>query len=148
MFARQPEILLIEDSEYDAELTFKALHVKLPSVQYIHMRNGMDALNYLFGKEEYEQENYRLPLLILLDLDMPQINGFQVLEQLKTHVSTKAIPIVVFTVSTSDENMQKAYMLGANSYIIKPMNFVKFSLTIAEIVHYWLVVNDLPNRVK
>jgi two-component system response regulator len=81
-------------------------------------------------------------------MDLPKIKGMEVLETLKTDARTKAIPVVVVTISTSAAQMQEAYQLGTNSYIIKSMNFVKYSLSIAEIVHYWLAINDLPNYFK
>ena len=143
-----PQVLLVEDSAHNAELTFRALKAKMPSLEYYHLRNGEEALDYLLRRGSYEGQNYELPLLILLDMDLPKISGLEVLETLKTDARTKAIPVVVVTVSTSAAQMQEAYQLGTNSYIIKSMNFVKYSLSIAEIVHYWLVINDLPNHFK
>jgi len=143
-----PEILLIEDSAHNAELTFRALKAKMPSLQYYHLRDGEEALDYLLRQGPYQDQAYELPLLILLDMDLPKIKGMEVLATLKADARTKAIPVVVATISTSTAQMQEAYQAGANSYIIKPMNFVKYSLSIAEIVHYWLVINDLPNYFK
>ncbi|MBD0258746.1 MAG: response regulator [Cytophagales bacterium] len=148
MLAAHPELLLIEDSDYDAELTFKALKAKMPTLQYHHIRDGEEALDYLFRRGTYQGQEYSLPLLILLDLDIPKVRGEKVLEALKTDPATSIIPVVVITVSASEEQMRGAYQLGANSFIIKAMNFVKYSLTIAEVVHYWLLVNDLPNYRK
>lgn len=148
MLATHPELLLIEDSPYDAELTFKALKAKMPTLQHHHIRDGEEALDYLFRRGAYADREYTLPLLILLDLDVPKVNGEEVLRQLKSNPATSIIPVVVITVSTSEEQMRQVYQLGANSFIIKAMNFVKYSLTIAEVVHYWLLVNDLPNYRK
>lgn len=148
MLPSQPEILLIEDSAQDAELTFRALKAKTPSLAYYHLRNGEEALDYLLRRGTYENQTYQLPLLILLDMDLPKIKGMQVLEVLKSNPLTKAVPVVVLTVSTSAAQMEEAYQMGANSYVIKPMNFVKYSLSIAEIVHYWLFINDLPSYHK
>lgn len=148
MLPAHPEILLIEDSAHDAELTFRALKAKMPSLEYYHLRNGEEALDYLLRRGTYETQTYQLPLLILLDLDLPKVTGRQVLEVLKSDIRTKAVPVVVVTISTSAAQMQEAYLLGANSFIIKSMNFVKYSLSIAEIVHYWLFINDLPNHHK
>jgi response regulator RpfG family c-di-GMP phosphodiesterase len=144
----QIEILLIEDSVYDAELTFKAMRVKMPSVQYFHLRDGQEALDYLFHVNSYATATHELPLLILLDLDMPRVGGIQVLEQLKRNPLTQSIPVVMLTISQDLEKMREAYSLGANSFIIKPVSFVKFSLVIADIVHYWLYVNDYPGYEK
>jgi CheY-like chemotaxis protein len=148
MLAAHPELLLIEDSDYDAELTFKALKAKMPTLQYHHIRDGEEALDYLFRRGAYQRREYSLPLLVLLDLDLPKVRGKEVLEALKTDPATSSIPVVVITVSASEEQMREVYRLGANSFIIKAMNFVKYSLTIAEVVHYWLLVNDLPNYRK
>ena len=148
MLAAHPELLLIEDSAYDAELTFKALKAKMPTLQYHHIRDGEEALDYLFRRGAYQDLEYSQPLLVLLDLDIPKVKGEKVLEAIKRNLVTSSIPVVVITVSASEEQMREAYQLGANSFIIKAMNFVKYSLTIAEVVHYWLLVNDLPNYRK
>jgi CheY-like chemotaxis protein len=148
MLPLKPDVLLIEDSEHDAELTFRALRAKMPSLQYHHVRDGEEALDYLLRRGSYAGQDYDLPLLVLLDLDLPKIKGELVLETLKSDPHTKAVPVVVMTVSNSVAQMQQAYQLGANSYIIKAMNFVKYSLSVAEVVHYWLVTNDLPNNHK
>ena len=148
MLAEHPELLLIEDSAYDAELTFKALKAKMPTLQYHHIRDGEEALDYLFHRGTYQGQVYSLPLLILLDLDLPKLRGEKVLEILKKDPATSSIPVVAVTVSASEEQMREVYGLGVNSFIIKAMNFVKYSLTIAEVVHYWLLVNDLPNYRK
>ncbi|MDO1446621.1 response regulator [Rhodocytophaga aerolata] len=143
----QVEVLLIEDSEYDAELTFKAMKIKMPSVHYQHLRDGQEALDFLHQGDATTYSS-KLPLLILLDLDIPKVPGLHVLEQLKRHPLTKRIPVVVLTISKDLEKMRAAYQAGANSYVIKPVSFVKFSLIIAEIVHYWLSVNDYPDYDK
>jgi two-component system response regulator len=144
----QVEILLIEDSENDAELTFKSMKVKMPSVHYHHIRDGQQALDYLLHRNSYASYTQDLPLLILLDMDLPKVSGLMVLEQLKNNESTKSIPVVVLTISQDLEKMREAYRTGANSFIVKPVSFVKFSLVIADIVHYWLFVNDFPGYEK
>ncbi len=148
MTARRPEILLVEDSPHEAELTFRALNAKRPSIDYLHLRDGQQALDYLLRRGSYAGQNYPLPLLILLDLALPGLNGQQVLGTLKTDPATKAIPVVVITISNSAAQMRTAYQLGANSYIVKSMDFNKYSLCIAEVVQYWLVTNDLPDYAK
>src|SRR5687768_8174879 len=116
----QVEILLIEDSEYDAELTFKAMKVKMPLVQYHHLRDGQEALDFLLHHHSYASLPHSLPLLILLDMDIPRVSGLLVLEQLKQNPVTKSIPVVVLTISQDLDKMQDAYLAGANSYIVKP----------------------------
>ena len=148
MITSQPEILLIEDSEYEAELTFKALKAKMPAIRYYHLRNGEEALQYFFNEGPYQDQSYSLPLVVILDLDLPKKSGMEVLKRMKSDPRTKSIPVIIVTISTSEEEMQQAYKLGANSFVIKPMNFLKFSLIIADIANYWLLVNDLPNYTK
>ncbi len=143
------EILLIEDSEYDAELTFKALKIKMPSINYLHLKNGAEALDFIFARGAYaHRKGTENPLLILLDLDMPKIGGMEVLKQLKTNELSKSIPVVVLTISKDAASMKEAYLAGANSFIIKPISYVKYSLAVAEIGHYWLTVNDYPDFEK
>lgn len=144
----RPEILLVEDSRHEAELTFRALDAKKPRIEYLHLRDGQQALDYLLRRGEHAGQAYGLPQLVLLDLDLPRVSGQQVLQTLKSDPSTKQIPVVIITMSDSEAQMRAAYQLGANSYIVKSMDFYKYSLCIAEVVQYWLVTNDLPGYAK
>lgn len=148
MTSRRPEILLVEDSYHEAELTFRALNAKRPSLDYHHLRDGEQALDYLLRRGAYAGQDHPLPQLVLLDLDLPKVGGQQVLEILKADPRTKGIPVVVITMSASETQMRAAYQLGANSYIVKAMDFHKYTLCIAEVVQYWLVTNDLPDYRK
>lgn len=148
MTSRRPEILLVEDSTHAAELTFRALNAKRPTLDYEHLRDGQQALDYLLRRGPYAGQDYPLPLLILLDLELPRVSGQHVLEVLKNDPSTKSIPVVVITVSAAESQMRTAYQLGANSYIIKSMDFNQYSVCIAEVVQYWLVTNALPGNSK
>lgn len=148
MISSQPEILLIEDSEHEADLIFEALRARMPAVRYHHLRDGEEARQYLFNEGLYRNESYSLPLVVIMDLDLPDSGGMEVLKAMKSDLRTKSIPVIIVAGSRSDDEMQRAYSLGANSIIIKPASFPEFSLTIADIAHYWLLLNALPNYTK
>jgi len=134
------EIILVEDNEDDAYLTKKAL--KTLSNNMIHLKNGEEALNFIYNGAEYEGKKFSIyPKIILLDLQMPKVGGMEVLEKVKSDPKTKKIPVVILTSSAEDPDIKKAYELGANSYIVKPVDFENFSKTISELGMYWLILN-------
>ena len=137
------EILLVEDNPDDAEMTIRALRKKNLSNNIIHLNDGAVALDFIFGTGQYEGRDIsKTPKLIMLDLKMPKVSGIEVLEKLKSKDSTKTIPVVVLTSSKEDPDIQKCYKLGANSYIVKPVDFDAFQNTIAELGLYWLLLNQ------
>ncbi|HTA26280.1 MAG TPA: response regulator [Bacteroidia bacterium] len=137
------EILLVEDNPDDAEMTIRALRKKNLSNNIIHLNDGAVALDFIFGTGQYEGRDIsKKPKLIMLDLKMPKVSGIEVLEKLKSKDSTKTIPVVVLTSSKEDPDIQKCYKLGANSYIVKPVDFDAFQNTIAELGLYWLLLNQ------
>jgi two-component system, response regulator len=137
------EILLVEDNINDAELTIRALHKKNIANNIIHLKDGASALDFLFGKGAFEQRNiHNKPRLILLDLKMPKVDGIEVLRIIKTVELTKKIPVVVLTSSRENPDIERAYALGANSYIVKPVDFEGFSKAIADLGFYWLLLNE------
>jgi two-component system, response regulator len=139
------EILLVEDNINDAELTIRALHKKNIANNIIHLKDGASALDFLFGKGEFLQRNINnKPKIILLDLKMPKVDGMEVLRKIKKDALTKNIPVVVLTSSKENPDIEKAYALGANSYIVKPVDFEGFSKAIADLGFYWLVLNEPP----
>lgn len=139
------EILLVEDNSNDAELTIRALHKKHIANSIIHLMDGAAALDFLFGTGEYESRNInQKPRVILLDLKMPKVDGLEVLRKIKSHEFTKKIPVVVLTSSKENPDIEKAYALGANSYIVKPVEFEGFSKAISELGFYWLLLNEPP----
>jgi len=141
----QIEILLIEDNLNDAELTRRALFKNKIANQITHLKDGAEALEFLFGTGKYEgRDTDNKPKVILLDLKMPKVSGIEVLEQIKTNSNTKTIPVVVLTSSKEHPDIEKCYRLGVNSYIVKPVDFENFSRAVAELGLYWLLLNQPP----
>ena len=141
------EILLVEDNISDAELTIRALGKKNLANNLIHLKNGVEALNYLFATGEYSQRDpYKTPKVILLDLKMPKVNGLQVLARIRGEEQTKRIPVVVLTSSKEDPDIEACYALGVNSYIVKPVEFDNFSKAVSELGLYWLLLNQVPQQ--
>lgn len=133
------EILLIEDNPDDAELTIRALKKYNLANNLLHVHDGEEALNYFFSDKMTS-----IPKLVLLDLKMPKIDGIEVLRKLKTDDSRKIIPVVVLTSSREERDIIESYKLGVNAYIVKPVDFDKFTKAIAEIGFFWLLLNEPP----
>jgi CheY-like chemotaxis protein len=141
------EILLVEDNRADAELTQHALR-KNALVNRIHVvRDGEEALNFLFCTDGYEERfDLPLPQLILLDLKLPKVDGLSVLRALKEDRRTRWIPVIVVTSSKEEKDVMASYDLGVNSYIQKPLDFDEFRETARTLALYWLLVNAPPPR--
>src|ERR1700674_5379131 len=141
------EILLVDDSSADVELTLHALRQNA-MVNCIHVaRDGEEALNFLFCREPFrERAGEPLPRLILLDLKMPKVDGLSVLRTLKEDPRTRAIPVIILTSSKEEKDLAKSYDLGVNSYIQKPVDFNQFRETVRTLGLYWLLVNQAPLR--
>jgi two-component system, response regulator len=138
------EILFVEDSADDAELAIRALRKGNLVNHIVHVSDGEQALDFLFATGEYAvRDATRMPKVVFLDLKMPKVSGLEVLEKIKSHPATKSTPVVILTSSAEDPDIKKCYALGANSYIVKPIDFEKFSKTVREIGLYWLVLNKL-----
>lgn len=136
------EILLVEDNQRDAELTIRALKKNNLANRLIHVQDGVEALDFLFRRGKYaEREINQHPRLVLLDLKLPKVSGLEVLRTIKQHEQTKNIPVVVVTSSIEDPDIQSAYALGVNSYVVKPVQFEAFSEAISRLGIYWLLVN-------
>lgn len=143
--SQQVEILLVEDNMDDAEMTIRALRKKNLSNRLTHLTDGEEALDFLFGRGKFKERDINLkPKLILLDLKMPKIDGMEVLEKVKSHSETKKIPVVVLTSSKEDPDLRKCYELGANSYIVKPVEFESFVNAVSELGLYWMLLNQVP----
>jgi two-component system, response regulator len=139
------EIVLVEDNESDAELTIRALTKSKICNQLIHLRDGEEALEYLFGNGRFNGRNVNdTPKLVLLDLKMPKVGGLEVLAKIKSDPRTNMIPVVVLTSSKEDKDIFEGYRLGVNSYIVKPVGFDNFAKAVAEMGFYWLLVNQAP----
>ena len=133
-------ILLVEDNPMDVDLTKRALARHRVANPVVVARDGEEALAYLPRWEAGEP----LPVVILLDLHLPKVDGLQVLSQIKSHPQFRTIPVVVLTTSSEDRDMQTAYQLGANSYIVKSADFDKFTQVAEQIELYWRVLNTMP----
>lgn len=139
------EILLVEDNPHDAELTVRALKKNNFINQIIHLKDGAEALDYLFHEGQYkDRTDNKKPAVILLDLKMPKVNGIEVLKKIKSNPETKLIPVVVLTSSNEDPDVAACYELGVNSYIVKPVGFEKFTNAVAQLGLYWLLLNQRP----
>ncbi len=137
------EVLLVDDNMGDAEMTIRALKKNNLSNNLIHLNDGAEALDFIFGKGEFSGRNtHNKPKVILLDLKMPKVDGIEVLRKLKADEDTKTIPVVVLTSSKEDPDIQTCYNLGANSYIVKPVEFDNFMKSVTELGMYWLLLNQ------
>lgn len=136
------EILLVEDNPRDAELTIRALKKNNFTNQLVHVQDGAEALDYLFARGKYEGRSIeQRPRVVLLDLKLPKVNGLEVLRAIKNDEILRHIPVVVVTSSTEDPDIQSAYELGANSYVVKPVEFDVFVNAMSHIGLYWLLIN-------
>jgi len=136
------EILIVEDSLDDANLTIRSLK-KSNIVNHIHhVKDGAEALDFIFARGDYaSRSNEPKPKLILLDLKMPKVNGIEVLAEIKSRPDTKSIPVVILTSSAEDPDIKKCYELGANSYITKPVEFDGFVKSVKDLGYYWIMLN-------
>ena len=139
------EILIVEDNPDDAELTVRALRKQnLANTLYV-AEDGQEAIDFVFGKGKFKDRNTaQLLKVIFLDLKLPKLNGLEVLKEIKHDPNTKSIPVVVVTSSREDPDIKTAYALGANSYVVKPVNFNDFISAMQNTGLYWLLVNQSP----
>ena len=136
-------ILLVEDNPSDIELTKRALNKKNILNEVIVVEDGKMALDYLLGRGEFSRrDTSQMPTVILLDLKMPKVSGLEVMQQIRSDLRTKRIPVVILTSSQEEEDLATAYDLGVNSYIRKPVDFVQFADVIAHLGYYWLELNE------
>ncbi len=139
------EILLVEDNPHDAELAIRALKKHNLANSIFIVEDGAEALDFIFGKGRYRQRQLGdRPKVILLDLKLPKLNGLEVLRALKADARTCSIPVVIVTSSHEDPDIQAAYNLGANSYVVKPVEFNAFTEAMSHIGFYWLLLNQPP----
>jgi two-component system response regulator len=136
------DILLVEDNPNDVKLTLNAFAIANLANSVHVARDGVEALEYLFGAEQNtDQKIPDKPKLILLDLKLPRLNGHEVLKRIKSDPRTSGIPVVVLTSSSEERDVMRTYEVGANSYIIKPVDFEQFTESVRDIGKYWLVIN-------
>lgn len=139
------DIILVEDDIDDAELTIRALQKNKMVKNLVHLKNGKEALDFMFGEGEYfGRDLHNNPSLILLDLKMPRMSGLEVLKIIKSDERTRPIPVTVLTSSKENPDLAQCYILGVNSYIVKPIEYEVFSDTVTQIGFYWLSLNHPP----
>jgi len=138
------DILLVEDNPRDAELMIRAIKKRHIANPIQVAKDGVEALDFLFCKGAFAGRNILdQPKLILLDLKLPKVSGLEVLQELKSDERTKTIPVVIVTSSREDPDISDAYALGANSYVVKPLDFDSFMDTMSSLGFYWLMLNEL-----
>jgi CheY-like chemotaxis protein len=146
MADEQVEILLVEDNAEDAEMTMRALRRNHLANQMHWVKDGAEALDYLFCTGQYAgRDAARPPRLVLLDIKMPKVDGIEVLRRLKSDAATQAIPVVVMTSSNEERDVMETYKLGVNSYIVKPVQFEVFLDTVSKLGLYWMLMNRVPS---
>ncbi len=139
------EILLIEDSDQDAELAIRALEKSNVANEIVRLKNGEEALDFIFGKGDYEHRSVmNQPKVVLLDLKMPKVDGLEVLKEIRANEATSKLPVVILTSSKEERDVIKSYELGVNSYIVKPVDFKRFTQAVSEIGLYWVLLNQKP----
>jgi len=140
-------ILLVEDNPDDEELTLRALHKSKLTNDIAVVRDGSEALDFLFCQNEYvDRDPLTLPAVILLDLKLPKLNGIDVLKRIRADERTRLIPVVILTSSSEDEDMINSYSSGANSYVRKPVAFASFADAVSELGLYWMLLNEQPPK--
>ena len=137
------EILLVEDNPQDVELTIRALKKHNFANSLFAVENGAEALDFVFCRGHYADRNIaRPPKVILLDVKLPKLNGLEVLREIRADQRTRSIPVVMVTSSGEDPDIKTAYDLGANSYVVKPIEFDEFTEVMSHLGFYWLLVNQ------
>ena len=137
-------ILLVEDNPHDAEMTLAALAEHNLSNEVVHVGDGEEALDYLYARVKFQNRAPGNPIVILLDLKMPKIDGLEVLRTLKADPALKAVPVVMLTSSREEQDLVRSYALGVNAYVVKPVNFQQFVGSVKQIGVFWAMHNEPP----
>lgn len=136
-------ILLVEDNPDDEALTLRALKKNNIRNEVVVARDGVEAVDYLFGTGVHaRRDRSALPQVVLLDLKLPKMDGFEVLERIRSSEATKFLPVVILTTSNEDQDRIRGYGLGANSFVRKPVEFDKFIEAVRQLGLYWLILNE------
>ncbi len=142
---RDGTILLVEDNPDDEALTLRALKKNNIKNEVVVARDGVEALDYLFGRGTYAGRDLSMmPVVILLDLKLPKLDGLEVLRSLRSNDRTKLLPVVILTSSKEQQDQIDSYSLGANSYVCKPVDFIEFTEAVRQLGLYWLLLNEPP----
>ena len=137
-------ILLAEDNERDVELTMAALEDHNLANEVVVVRDGAEALDYLFQRGKYAGQASGLPVVVLLDLKMPKVDGLEVLRQMRQDASLKRVPVVMITSSREEQDLIRSYESGVNAYVVKPVDFNKFVESIKQVGFFWAIINEPP----
>lgn len=142
-------ILLVEDNPDDVELTLRALKQYNVKNQIAVVRDGAEALDYLFATGAYsDRDTTAMPAVVILDLKLPKVDGLEVLQRMRADDRTKLVPVVILTSSKEEQDMINGYKLGANSYVRKPVDFTQFIEAVRQLGLYWLVINEPPPNIR
>jgi CheY-like chemotaxis protein len=139
------EILLVEDNPLEAELTIKALKSAGLANKLHWVKDGQEALDFLFRNGDYAGRDDSVPRFVLLDVNMPKLGGIEVLKAVRAHARTRRVPVVMLTSSSEERDMAESYQLGVNSYMVKPIDFKAFADIVRRAGYYWLAVNVQPS---
>jgi two-component system, response regulator len=140
-------VLLVEDNDSDAEMTIRALKKNNLANQLLRLRNGAEALDFLFAEGEYAgRQTEQTPKVILLDIKMPKVNGKEVLLKIKADPRTNKIPVVMLSSSKEDPDIAECYSLGVNGYVVKPVEFDDFHKAISDLGLYWMIINEPSHK--
>jgi two-component system response regulator len=138
-------ILIVEDSPTDEALLLRALQKSGVKNPIVSVKDGLEAIHYLFATGRYEMRNAEeLPAVVLIDLNLPKLDGLEVLRRMRSDYRTKLVPVVIFTSSIEEQDLINGYSLGANSYVHKPIEFSKFTKVVGQLVNYWVDLNEPP----
>jgi len=137
-------ILLVEDSPNDVELTLSALAENHLANEVVVVRDGQEALDYLYGRGIFKLRAPGHPAVVLLDLKLPRVDGLEVLQQLKTDPELRSVPVVMLTSSREEQDLVRSYKLGVNAYVVKPVDFQEFVGALRELGLFWAVINQPP----
>jgi CheY-like chemotaxis protein len=137
-------ILLVEDNEHDIELTLAALEENNLANEVVTARDGAEAIDYLYCRGKFAGHANGLPVVVLLDLKMPKVDGLEVLRQMRSDASLKHVPVVMITSSREEQDLIKSYQLGVNAYVVKPVDFQQFVSSVKEIGFFWAIINEPP----
>ena len=143
------DVLLVEDNPDDTELTIHALAEGNRNIHLLHLKDGVEALNFIFARKAYQNKKIQNDLkLVLLDLKLPRLDGLDVLRKIREDDRTKTLPVVILTSSREKRDIAEAYRLGVNSYVVKPVGFDSFMKTVSTLANYWGVINEKPNDFR